>query len=58
MLRYAIGFIARPRKTSDRLAQDPHAAWIGLWWALVFLGAYSLTVLIYYLPGHEPMARG
>jgi len=58
MLSYAIGFIARPRKTSDRLAQDPRAAWIGLWWALVFLGAYSLTVLIYYLLGHEPVARG
>jgi hypothetical protein len=58
MLRYALGFIACPRKTSDQLAADPRAAWIGLWWALVFLGAYALTVLIYYLLGHEPVVRG
>jgi hypothetical protein len=58
MLRYALGFIARPRSTSDRLAADPHAAWIGMGWALVFLGAYALTVLIYYLLGHEPVTRG
>jgi hypothetical protein len=58
MLRYALGFIAHPRKTFDRLAEDHRAAWVGLWWALVFLGAYSLTVLIYYLLGHEPVARG
>jgi hypothetical protein len=58
MLRYAIGFIVHPWKASDRLAEDPRAPWIGLGWALVFLGAYSLTVLIYYLLGHEPVARG
>jgi hypothetical protein len=58
MLSYALGFIAHPRSTSDRLAADPRAAGIGLGWALAFLGAYSLTVLIYYLLGHEPVARG
>jgi hypothetical protein len=58
MLSYAFGFITRPKQTADRLADDSRAAWIGLWWSLVFLGAYSLTVLIYYLLGHEPMARG
>jgi len=58
MLRYALGFIARPRGTSDRLAEDPRAAWIGMGWALVYLAAYSLTVLIFYLLGHEPVARG
>ena len=45
MLSYALGFIARPKQTADRLADDSRAAWIGLGWALVFLGAYSLTVL-------------
>ncbi len=58
MFAYALGFIAHPRRTADRLAGDSRAAWIGLWWALVFLGAYSLTVLIFYLLGHQPMARG
>jgi hypothetical protein len=58
MLRYAFGFIVHPRRSSDRLAEDPRAARVGLSWALVFLGAYSLTVLIYYLLGHTPVARG
>jgi len=58
MFSYALGLIVRPRKACDRLAVDPRAAWIGLGWALLFLGAYSLTVLIYYLLGHHPLTAG
>jgi hypothetical protein len=55
---YAGEFIVRPRRAAERIAADPAAAWAGLWLALLYLGAYSLTVLIYYLLGHQPQASG
>jgi hypothetical protein len=55
---YAGQFIVRPRSAAERIAADPAAARAGLWLALLYLGAYSLTVLIYYLLGHQPVASG
>jgi hypothetical protein len=55
---YAGQFIVRPRYAADRIAEDRAGVWAGLWLALLFLSAYSLTVLIYYLLGHQPQAAG
>ena len=55
---YFIQFIARPLRVAERMAGDPDGVWAGFWCAFLFLLAYSLTVLIYYLLGHQPMAPG
>jgi hypothetical protein len=55
---FAFRFIVSPRKAADVIAQDPSGVWAGLWLSLLFLGAYSLTALIYWLLGHEPVAQG
>ncbi len=54
----AWGFISAPGRTSRQLAGDPAAVWIGFWWALLFLGAYSVTVLVFWLLGHRPVSQG
>jgi hypothetical protein len=58
VLRYFGRFVTAPGKAAEEVAADPHAAWVGLWLALAFLGTYSVTVLIYYLLGHVPVTQG
>ncbi len=55
---YALGFVIAPRRTVDAVAADPAGLWAGLWWTLIFLVAYSVTVLVFWLLGHEPVAQG
>lgn len=55
---YALGFVVAPKRTLGRLADDPSAIWVGFWWALLFLLAYSVTVLVFWLLGHQPVSRG
>ncbi len=55
---YALGFVVAPRRTADAIAADASGAWAALWWALVFLAAYSVTVLVYWLLGHQPLTQG
>jgi hypothetical protein len=55
---YAFGFVVAPKRTLGRLADDPLAMWVGFWWALLFLLAYSVTVLVFWLLGHQPVSRG
>jgi hypothetical protein len=55
---YAVQIVAFPGRTVTRISTDPAALWAGLWISLLFLGAYSLTVLIYWLLGHQPMNDG
>jgi hypothetical protein len=58
VFHYAAEFIVRPRRAADRIAEDPAGVWAGLWLSLLFLGAYSVAVLSYYLLGHPPQAAG
>ena len=55
---YALGFVVAPKRTLERLADDPLVMWVGLWWALLFLFAYSVTVLVFWLLGHQPVSQG
>ncbi len=55
---YAWRIAVAPRRAVDEMAADPRAVWSALWWALFFLLAYSVTVLIYWLLGHQPVSRG
>ena len=55
---YAFLFVIAPRRAADEIACDPAGVWAGLWWTLGFLAAYSVTVLIYWLLGHQPVAEG
>jgi hypothetical protein len=55
---YAVQFIVSPGRAAQRIAADPAGLRTGLLLALLFLGAYSLTVLIYFLLGHLPVAQG
>ncbi|MFN2167741.1 MAG: YIP1 family protein, partial [Anaerolineae bacterium] len=41
----------------DAVVEDPQGPWSGLWLGILFLTAYALTVLIYYLLGHQPVAE-
>jgi len=56
-MRYAGGFITHPRRAADAIASDPQGLWVGLVLGILFLGAYALTVLIYHLLGHQPVAQ-
>ena len=58
VLLYAVQFMVSPGKAALKIADDPAGLRSGLLLALLFLGAYSLTALIYYLLGHLPVARG
>jgi hypothetical protein len=58
VLAYALGFVIAPKRAIDRLADDPLAMWVGFWWTLLFLFAYSVTVLVFWLLGHQPVSRG
>jgi hypothetical protein len=58
VLSYAVQFVVSPGKAARRIADDPAGLRSGLLLALLFLGAYSLTVLIYFLLGHLPVAQG
>lgn len=55
---YAVGFVVAPRRTIDALAADASGIWAGFWWTLLFLLAYSVTVLVCWLLGHQPVAQG
>jgi hypothetical protein len=55
---YAFRFAISPGKASEKISADPVGVWAGFWWAVLFLGAYSLCVLIFYLLGHEPVTQG
>ena len=55
---YFIGFVTAPRRTVNAIAADPAAPWIGLWLTLLFLIAYSVTVLVFWLIGHKPVNQG
>ena len=48
-MRYAGWFITHPRRAADAIAADPQGLWVGLSLGILFLAAYALTVLIYYL---------
>ncbi len=54
----ALQLVVRPGRTVDRISADPQGLWAGVSLTLLFLGAYSLTVLIYWLLGHKPMNAG
>jgi hypothetical protein len=58
VLTYFGGFIVRPLRTADEIARDPAGLRAGVLVSLLFLGAYSLTVLIFFLLGHAPVNRG
>ena len=55
--RYSWQFIVHPRRAVDAVARDPQGMWTGLWLGILFLAAYAVTVLIYYLLGHQPVAE-
>jgi hypothetical protein len=55
---YAVQLVVFPGRTVGRISADSGGLWAGLWLSLFFLGAYSLTVLIYWLLGHQPMNEG
>ena len=55
VFHYFVGFLIRPGQTSGELARDPRGVWAGFWWAIFFYLAYAVTVLIYYLLGHQPV---
>jgi hypothetical protein len=57
-LSYAWQFAVAPGKAAERMAVDPLNARHGFSLAMVFLGAYSITVLIYFLLGHQPVSEG
>jgi hypothetical protein len=42
----------------DAPTADPSGAWAALGWTLLFLLAYAITVLVYWLLGHQPVAKG
>jgi hypothetical protein len=56
-MRYSGQVVVRPPRGIDAVASDPQGLWTGLWMGVLFLAAYALTVLIYYLLGHQPMAE-
>ena len=45
-------------RTFDALAADEVGAWAGFWGSLLFLCAYSVTVLVYWILGHQSVAQG
>ena len=55
---FAWGFVTAPSRTSAELANDPAALWVGFWWSFLFLAAYSVTVLVFWLLGHRPVSKG
>jgi hypothetical protein len=57
VFHYFIGFLVRPARASVEMAEDPRGVWAGFWWAMLFYLAYAVTVLIYFLLGHEPVSR-
>jgi hypothetical protein len=57
ILHYFYRFIIKPAKATDEIAQDASGLWAGLWWVIIFCLCYSVTVLIFYLLGHTPVAE-
>ena len=57
VFHYFVGFVLRPRRASEEMARDGRGVWAGFWWAILFYLAYAVTVLIYYLLGHQPVSR-
>lgn len=55
--RCAAEFVIHPRQAADEVALDPQSLWAGVWLATGYFGAYALTVVIYHLLGHQPMAK-
>lgn len=53
---YFYKFVVSPQSASDEIAQDKSGLWAGLWWVIIFLLCYSVTVLIFYLLGHIPVS--
>jgi hypothetical protein len=56
IFHYAVRFTVAPARAAQEMTKDPACPWAGLWWALLFLGAYSVTALVYHLLGHQPTA--
>ena len=57
VFHYFVGFLIRPGRASEELASDDRGVWAGFWWAILFYLAYAVTVLIYYLLGHQPVSK-
>lgn len=53
---YIIRFIINPVEATGKITEDKTALWIGFWWVVIFNLLYSVTVLIFYLLGHTPVA--
>ena len=58
VLSYALQFVIAPGRAAARIAADPFGLRSGFFLALVFLGAYTVTALIYFLLGHAPVTAG
>jgi len=57
ILHYFYKFIVNPKRASEEIAEDKLGLWAGLWWVIIFCLCYSVTVLIFYLLGHLPVAK-
>ena len=57
MFHYFWAFLIKPGTASEDINGDPRGVWAGFWWAMLFYLAYAITVLIYYLLGHQPVSR-
>jgi hypothetical protein len=55
---YALRFAIAPRRAADDISADPAGVWAALWWSLLSLLAYAVTVLVYWLLHHEPVTAG
>jgi len=56
LTKYFLRFIIEPGKAAQDISQEKKALWIGFWWLITFHFLYSLTVLIFFLLGHKPVA--
>ena len=50
-------FIVNPGKASGEIAKDGSGLWVGLWFVITVYFLYSISVLIAYLIGHEPVTK-
>jgi len=50
-------FIVNPGKASGEIAKDGSGLWAGLWFVITVYFLYSISVLIAYLIGHEPVTK-
>ena len=52
---YLLEFIIHPKRASTEIAGDRSGLWAGLWSVIIIYLLYSVSVLIAYLIGHEPV---